>query len=504
MNDSGWALRRRIENLPDPSVMTLDQMRAEVAALTAADEQSRRRWTCPRRDCDGLPHEGWRHNHARANQRPPDWLWTIWLLLTGRGWGKTRTAAEQVRQWASEPGQMIAVVAKNATLVRDICFESPKSGLRSVIPDAEVRRYTSSLGETALRLRNGTIIRGFGAETPDNLRGWAFDKAWLDEYAAWPRQTAQEVYDMLWFCLRESDEPQIIVSTTPKPLPHIKRLVARGRDQEQQWSKAKSAGDGAAERPKIVMVRGHMDDNAANLSEVARAELEAEYAGTRLGRQELSGELLEDVEGALWQGWMLEVEGFRIHREHLPALNRIVVAVDPATKSHENADLTAFTVAGRGIPPATVYGDNRPRGYVLHAEQQRHTPTAAMRRAAELYHQYEADCVVLEANNGGEYLPALLEQVDPAVPWRIVHATRGKRARAAPVAQLYEQARIHHVGRARGFAELEEQMTTFVGMGEAEDSPDLLDSMVWALWDLFLERQTHVGHGDDQRLSGRR
>ncbi|MFI9583488.1 hypothetical protein ACIHCQ_16945 [Streptomyces sp. NPDC052236] len=247
-----------------------------------------------------------------------------------------------------------------------------------------------------------------------------------------------------------------------------------------------------------------MADNAANLSGIARAELDTEYAGTRLGRQELSGELLEDVEVALWQGWMLEVEGFCVHREHIPDLNRIVVAVDPATKSHENADLTAFTVAGRGIPQATAYGDNRPRGYVLHAEQKRRTPTAAMRRAAELYHQYEADCVVIEANNGGEYLPALLEQVDPSVPWRIVHATRGKRARAAPVAHLYEQARINHVGPARGFAELEEQMTTFVGLGEAEESPDLLDSVVWALWDLFLEHQTHAGPGDDQRLSGRR
>ncbi|MFJ1559802.1 phage terminase large subunit family protein [Streptomyces mirabilis] len=126
------------------------------------------------------------------------------------------------------------------------------------------------------------------------------------------------------------------------------------------------------------------------------------------------------------------------------------------------------------------------------------------RCAAALYHPYEADCVVIEANNGGDYLPALLEQVDPTVSWRIVHATRGKRARAAPVAQLYEQTRINHVGRARVFAELEEQMTTFVGMGEAEDSPDLLDSLVWALWDLFLEHQTHVGQGDDQRLSGRR
>lgn len=155
-----------------------------------------------------------------------------------------------------------------------------------------------------------------------------------------------------------------------------------------------------------------------------------------------------------------------------------MVAVDPATESHENADMTAFTAAGRGFPVESMFGDDPPRGYLLHSEQDRYTPTQAMKRA---------DCVVIEANNGGDYLPALLEQVDPTVNWRIVHATRGKRARVAPAAQLYEQARVHHVGSARVFAALEEQMTTFVGLGETEDSPDLLDSAVWALWDLFLD-----------------
>lgn len=218
----------------------------------------------------------------------------------------------------------------------------------------------------------------------------------------------------------------------------------------------------------------------------------------------MSGELLEDVEGALWQGWMLEVEGFRPRPEHLPDLQRVVVAVDPATKSHENADMTAFSVAGRGYAVESLYGDDRPRGYLLHAEQDRFTPTQAMKRAATLYHEHRADCVVIEANNGGDYLPALLEQVDSTVNWRIVHATRGKRARAAPAAQLYEQARVHHVGAARVFAELEEQMTTFVGQGETEDSPDLLDSAVWALWDLFLDptMPPPLG-GNDQRLIGR-
>ncbi|WP_425834145.1 terminase large subunit domain-containing protein [Streptomyces fractus] len=479
-------------------MLSEEQLRVEVAALVRADERSARRWACGVQECDGLPHVGWLHHHARASQRAPLWAWTVWMLLTGRGWGKSRTAAEETREWAQTPGAQIAVIAKNATLVRDICFESPKSGLLAVIPPEEIAEYKASLGNTTLRLKNGTLFRGFGAETPDNLRGWAFDKAWLDEFAAWSRHTAQEVYDMVWFCLREAEMPQVVISTTPKPLPHVKKLVERGKAQEKQH---REGGD----PPRVVLTRGHMRENDANLSAAARAELEEEYAGTRLGRQELSGELLEDVEGALWKRWMLEVEGFRPRREHLPELQRIVVAVDPATKSHEDADMTAFTVAGRGWPVETMFGDDRPRGFLLHAEQERFTPTAAMKRAAQLYHEHRADCVVIEANNGGDYLPALLEQVDPTVNWRIVHATRGKRARAAPVAQLYEQARVSHVGSARVFSELEDQMTTFVGQGETESSPDLLDSTVWALWDLFLDQAMPPPRGgDDRRLGGRR
>jgi phage terminase large subunit-like protein len=198
------------------------------------------------------------------------------------------------------------------------------SGLLTMFRPEEVARYTSGLGETTLRFKNGTMIRGFGAETPDNLRQWGFDKGWCDEYAAWSRHTAQEVFDVLWFCLREAGVPQVVISTTPKPLPHVKKLVERGRNQQ------KRAEEGG-ERPRVVLTRGNMRENDANLSAAAREELEEEYEGTRLGRQELSGELLEDVEGALWKRGMLEVEGFRLRREHLPKLGRVVVAVDPAT-----------------------------------------------------------------------------------------------------------------------------------------------------------------------------
>ncbi|WP_149183288.1 terminase large subunit domain-containing protein [Streptomyces sp. TRM49041] len=481
----------RFNGLPDPAGISDAQLHAEIAALLEADEKAARRWACDRPGCDGMPHEGWLHHHARAAQRVPAGAWAAWMLLTGRGWGKTRTASQTVHEWATMPGTMIAVVAKNATLVKEICFESPKSGLLSVIPPEDIRRYSPGNGLTILRLKNGSAIYGFGAETPDNLRGFAFDKGWLDEYAAWNRHTAQSVYDMLWFCLREAPAPQVVISTTPKPLPHVKRLVERGR------------------RPgsTVVLTTGRTEDNRANLSPAALAELDSEYGGTRLGRQELDGVLLEDVEGALWKQWMFEVEGFRIARTAIPPLDRLVVAVDPAVTTTDTADMTAFTVAGRSYLLEQMYGDRRPRGYVLHAEQDRHTPTAAMRRAAALYHEQQADCVVIEANNGGDYLPALLAEVDPTVPCRVVHATRGKRARAAPVAMLYEQSRITHAGPPRTFAVLEEQMTTYVGASEAEEkSPDLLDSCVWALTHLFLDASA-VGapsRPSDSRLSGRR
>ncbi|MEU2540257.1 terminase large subunit domain-containing protein [Streptomyces iakyrus] len=477
--------------LPDAAAMSDAELHAEITALIEADAVSARRWACDRPACHGLPHSGWLHHHARATQRPPEGDWAAWMMLTDRGWGKTKSTAEAVREWATTPGTMIAVVAKNATLVKEICFVSPKSGLLAVIPPEDVRRYSPVNGLTTLRLKNGSAIYGFGAETPDNLRGFAFDKGWLDEYAAWNRHTAQSVYDMLWFCLREAPSPQVVISTTPKPLPHVKRLVERGR------------------RPgsTVVLTTGRAEDNRANLSPAALAELDSEYGGTRLGRQELDGVLLEDVEGALWKQWMFEVEGFRLARTAVPSLDRLVVAVDPAVTTTDSADLTAFTVAGRSYPLEQMYGDRRPRGYVLDAKQDRHTPTAAMRRAAALYHEHQADCVVIEANNGGDYLPALLAEVDPTVPCRVVHATRGKRARAAPVAMLYEQSRISHAGPPRMFAVLEEQMTTYVGASEAEEkSPDLLDSCVWTLTDLFLDPAAPGAPtaSADRRLSGRR
>lgn len=493
-------------DFPTPDVLSDDALLAEIHALVEADKKSARRWACDLPDCDGDPHPGWLHRHARASQRKPPGWWTEWLMMTGRGWGKTRTAAETIWEWAKTPNTQIAVLAKKETLVREICFEHRRSGLvTKVIPPEEIVVYNRSAGAIKVVLRNGSVIYGFGAEVPDNIRGWEFDKAWCDEYAAWTRQTAQDTYDQLWFCMREAREPQVIITTTPKPLPHIKKLVTK---HDGQVARAvENEQDTTLVSTRIT--KGHTAENRANLSVVALEELETNYAGRRLGRQELSGELLEDVEGALWQAWMFEVADFRLEPHLLPYMDRKVVAVDPAVTSSEDADYTAFTVAGRSYAYDATFADGLPRGYVLDSQQHRETPRRAMQRAAALYHAHQADAVVVEANNGGEYLRTVLNMVDPTVNVVMVNASRDKRGRAAPVAALYEHARIHHVGPAPRFAEVEDQMLTYVGIGDnglAEKSPDLLDSLVWAMFHLFLDPS--VPRPDmqtsDDRLAGRR
>jgi phage terminase large subunit-like protein len=488
-------------------VMSPAQRRHFARQLRDLKRRRARRWACDLDHCNGDPHKGWLHRHARASQRMPRWRWTTWLMLTGRGWGKTRTGAEAVREWAQKPNQHIAVVAKKATLCREICFESPKSGLLAVIPPEEIASYHSDVGNLRLILKNGTVIRGFGAEVPDNLRGWAFDKGWADEYAAWNRHTAQGVMDMLWFCLREAEEPQVVISTTPKPLPHIIKLVERHEKQQKRLERMELAGQPGV-GPRVALTVGHMRENAENLSRVALEELTSSYAGTRLGDQELAGLVLTDVEGALWQRWMFEVEDFRLDRNQIVGTERLVVAVDPAVTSTETADEVGFAVAGRGYWRDVTYADQRPRGYVFHSEAKRMTPMQTMAHAAKLYHQWKADAVILEANNGGEYLSTVLTMVDPTVNFRIVHAQRDKRARATPVAGLYEQSRIHHVGPPKLFDQLEQVMTTYVGAHEREEkSPDILDALVWAMTDLFLDPTTtrsRAPQTQDRRLDGRR
>jgi len=386
---------------------------------------------------------------ARPEQRSPDGDWSTWLIQSGRGWGKTRTGAEWLADGAlGSPGSRWAIVAPTFTDGRDTCIEG-ESGLLSVLRRRRpmVRwddHWNRSLGEVILP--NGSRVKLFTSEKPDGLRGPQHHGAWCDEAAAW--RNAKDTWDMLQFGLRLGRRPQAVVTTTPKPVRLVRTLVAD---------------------PTTTITRGSTFDNAANLAPSQLDRLRTLYEGTRLGRQELYGELLLDTPGALWT--QAVVDDARVDRA--PALQRVVVAIDPAVTSGEDSDSTGIVAAGIGVDGHL---------YVLHDRTCRESPERWARRAVELYDEVEGDRIVAEVNNGGDLVEAVLRTVDPSVPVRKVHASRGKRMRAEPVAALYEQGRVHHVG---GLPELEDQMTTWTP--ESADSPDRLDALVWALTDLAIE-----------------
>lgn len=432
---------------PDPTLMTDAELAAYLREVSEVQGMVRYDW--------------WRH--ARSEQMEPAY-YRIWMLLAGRGFGKTRTGAETVRGWASgKPGGHYAVVAKTHREVYNVCFTARRAGLLAVIPPREVRTFNKS--EPYLELKNGAIIRGFGAQDPDTLRGYDFDGCWLDEYAAWPLQTAQALFDMLWFCMREAPDPRMVISTTPKPLPHVKKLLLRAKKQTFR-----------RHRPRVVVTRGRTLDNATNLSPEALEELLEQYGGTRLGRQELDAELLTDVEGALWKSvW---IEAGRVDKDDVPKLVRTVVSVDPADTVSESSDETGIVAVGRGEDGAH---------YVLADRSMKIAGMAAARRIWQCYLDVDADVVIYEGSSawmrdilvdawGAMQQEDLLPGGDP--PLDIVQAWASKRVRAEPVAARYEvdPPRVHHVGT---FPVMEDQLTTWTP--ESGDSPDRLDALVYGV-----------------------
>jgi phage terminase large subunit-like protein len=431
--------------LRDPRLMSDDELVAELRAHAVVEETARHDWA----------------RHARPEQVEPDAGYRVWLILAGRGWGKTRTGSETVRGWATtRPRGQYAVIAKTHREVLAICFEAPKAGLVVVSPPAEIAEFRRGSGSVQLRYSNGTLLRAFSAEDPDALRGYAFDGVWGDEYAAWPVQTAQAVYDMAWFTMREAPDPRMVITTTPKRLPHVRALLTR-----------------AEHDARVVVTRGRTLDNATNLSDAALEELLDRYAGTRLGRQELDAELLNDVEGALWKlEW---IEAGRV--EVAPELVRTVVAVDPADTDGENSDETGIVVAGRGTDG---------QDYVLADRSARMAGMAAARRVWTAYADHYADEVVYEGSNNwvrdiltDAWRALQREGVLPAgdPPLKVVQAKKSKRLRAEPVAARYEQQppRVHHVG---AFPRLEAQQTEWTP--ESGASPDRLDALVYAITQL--------------------
>lgn len=395
--------------------------------------------------------------YCRRSQRPPEGGpdWTIWLILGGRGAGKTRTGAEWVRGAAlGHPGfcepraGRIALVGETYGAVRDVMVEGP-SGILAVHRDGPDRPVWTP---TTRRLSwpNGAVAHAFSSEDPDGLRGPQFDAAWADELAKW--RYPEETWDMLQFALRLGTSPREVVTTTPKPIPLLRRLLA---ETHARVSRTRTL------------------DNAGNLAPAFLTNVVGHYAGTRLGRQELDGELIEDRQDALWSRAL--VEAARVMAA--PDLARVVVAVDPPASSGQRAASCGIVAAGL---------DEQGIGYVLaDATIAEAKPSEWAAKAVATYRRWQADALVVEANQGGEMVGSVIREIDPSVPVTSVHATRGKYLRAEPVALLYEQGRVRHVG---AFPALEDELCDFGPTGLSSGrSPDRLDALVWALTQLMLK-----------------
>ena len=394
----------------------------------------------------------WLHR-ARPDQLPPEGDWTTWAMIGGRGCGKTRAGAEWVDALArgdpaftAEPVGRIALVGETYHDVRDVMIEG-ESGLLN-LPGCHRARPLWLPSRRRLVWGNGAVAQAFSAEEADSLRGPQFGAAWCDEVAKW--RLAEAAFDMLQFGLRLGTRPRSLVTTTPKPVPLIHRLLAD---------------------PRTVVTRARTRDNAENLAPDFLSAVVGRYAGTRLGRQELDGELIADRPDALWSRDVLEAQ----RMAGAPELSRIVVAVDPPAGSGARSDACGIVAAGRKGEEAYVLAD---------ASLARATPRAWAEAALALYRRLEADTLVVEVNQGGEMATAVLNQCDPAVPVVPVRASRGKYLRAEPVSLLYARGLVHHVG---AMPALEDEMCDFGPGGLSNGaSPDRLDALVWALTHLLL------------------
>jgi phage terminase large subunit-like protein len=389
----------------------------------------------------------WRY-WARPNQLPPaDTDWRIWLMLAGRGFGKTRAGAEWIRGLAENNGAArLALVAATYHEGRAVMVEGD-SGLLAIAPPHE--RPVWEATRRRLVWRNGAQAFLYSAEEPDGLRGPQHHAAWCDELAKWPNTDA--TWMNLQMGLRAGDAPQVMVTTTPRPLPLLKKLL---------------------EDTACVVTRGATRDNAAHLPAAFVDSIYATWGNSPLGRQELAGDIIDDVEGALWTRAMLDT----VFVSAAPPLARIVVAVDPCVTSGANADACGIVVAG--ICPDGHY-------YVLADKTVRGaSPETWARMVCHAAHSFEAERIVAEANNGGDLVRLVLQSVDAQLPVKLVRASRGKYARAEPVAALYERGLVHHAGH---FPELDDQLCGLLPGGAYHGpgkSPDRADALVWALSDL--------------------
>lgn len=423
---------------------------------------------------------------ARDEQLPPEQKYKFWLYLAGRGSGKTRTGAEWTKDLVRQGYNRGGLIAPTAADVRDVMVEG-ESGLLAVCHPWD-RDYRGNLigrplyepSKRRVTWENGAMVTLYSADEPERLRGPQHSFLWMDELAAWRRM---ETFDQAMFGLRLGKSPRVFISTTPKPKPLVKKLYARALNPKDL---------------DVVMTTGSSERNAVNLAPGVIEELREMYAGTQLGRQELDGVLLEELEGALWSRKIIDQHRLRA----MPTLldpdfyfTRIVVAVDPATTNKEDSDETGIVVAALGSDK---------HGYVLADYSGKYSPQGWAEKIEWAFTTWQADNVVAEVNQGGDMVKHILNSVNPMMNVRTVHAARGKVARAEPVAALYEQGKVHHVGTSvvlpdgsknEGHLDnLEDQMCTWERLS-ATYSPDRIDALVWALTDLLVTSKKAIVTG---------
>lgn len=397
----------------------------------------------------------WEGTWAREAQKEPLGSWRVWLIKAGRGFGKTRTGAEWVRKQVEQGlARRIALVGQTASDVRDVMVEG-ETGILAVSPPHMRPKYEPSKRRLTWFNEDGSrraVATCFTAEKADQLRGPQHDAAWCDELAAWP---SKDAWDNLMLGLRMGVRPRAVVTTTPKPTILLRDLMAR---------------------TSTVTTGGSTYENIHNLAAAFIEDVLDRYEGTTLGRQELHAELLEEAEGALWKRKWIEDARWTSTLGPHPDLEELVVAIDPAGSRKQTSSETGIVVAGRAQVTESD-GKTRPHFWVLEDRSGRYTPDGWARLAIDGYYEYDGDWVIGERNNGGDMVESTVVQVDDTVPFDDVWASRGKVPRASPVAALYQQGRVHHVGL---FRDLEDQLCQWEP-DTGQESPDRLDALVWAI-----------------------
>lgn len=382
---------------------------------------------------------------ARPSQLAPPGDWLVWLMLAGRGWGKTRSAGEFViEEVKAGRAKRIGMIAKTPANARDVMVEG-ESGLLNISSPDFMPNYEPS--KRRITWPNGALATVYSSKEPDHLNGPQHDLIWMDELRTF--YTAQEVWDMAMLGLRLGQHPRCVVTTTPLPIKLIKDLVKRSQDKI----------------PDVIITGGTTYENRSNLAKSFYDQNITRYEGTRLGQQELHAKLLEDVPGALWSRSIIKYKP-------APDLVRVVVAIDPAVTSKSTSDETGIAVAGKGVDG---------HAYILADRSARVSADAWARRAVQAFEDFKADKVIGEVNQGGDLVELTIRTVDKNIPFKSIHASRGKHVRAEPVSALYEQGKVFHV---EPFTELEDQMCTW--LSESGESPDRMDALVYALTELML------------------